>query len=195
MQHLDSAHAFSAVALRASSTALNSACFASWDESNATSTHKALLAKAPSFCIVNPKKLETGLRTNSAGIPYTLLFFLRASFKDRGYWVSNFWASTVNHVQTISVGSLVLVQVMRTLGDSRSINVRVSKGAYNNFPSSTTETRTALRMLHFSLSLSSTSCFAAAASRCAWRDDRSEAYELTRLTQGSPSDACDRALA
>ena len=80
VQHLDSAHAFSAVALRASSTALNSACFASWDESNATSTHKALLANAPSFCIVNPKKLETGLRTNSAGIPYTLLFFLRAFF-------------------------------------------------------------------------------------------------------------------
>ena len=37
---------------------------------------------------VNAIKLETGLRPNSAGIPYTLLL-------DLGYWVSNFWASTV----------------------------------------------------------------------------------------------------
>ena len=29
-------------------------------------------------CIVNPKKLETGLRTNSAGIPYTLLLRIEA---------------------------------------------------------------------------------------------------------------------
>ena len=28
--------------------------------------------------IVNPKKLETGLRTNSAGIPYTLLLRIEA---------------------------------------------------------------------------------------------------------------------
>ena len=28
--------------------------------------------------IVNPKKLETGLRTNSAGIPYALLFRIEA---------------------------------------------------------------------------------------------------------------------
>ena len=37
---------------------------------------------------VNPIKLETGLRPNRAGIPYTLL--LRVE-----HWVSNFWASTV----------------------------------------------------------------------------------------------------
>ena len=29
-------------------------------------------------CIVNPKKLETVLRTNSAGIPYSLLFRIEA---------------------------------------------------------------------------------------------------------------------
>ena len=29
-------------------------------------------------CIVNPQKLETGLRTNSAGIPYTLLLRIEA---------------------------------------------------------------------------------------------------------------------
>ena len=28
--------------------------------------------------MVNPKKLETGLRTNSAGIPYTLLLRIEA---------------------------------------------------------------------------------------------------------------------
>ena len=37
---------------------------------------------SPESLIVNPLKLETGLRPNSAGIPYTL--------KDRGYWVPNF---------------------------------------------------------------------------------------------------------
>ena len=39
--------------------------------------------------IVNPKELETGLRTSHAGIPYTLLM-------DCGYWVTNFWASTLS---------------------------------------------------------------------------------------------------
>ena len=29
--------------------------------------------------IINPKKLETGLRTNSAGIPYTLLLRIEAA--------------------------------------------------------------------------------------------------------------------
>ena len=29
--------------------------------------------------IVNPKKLETGLRTNSAGMPYTLLSGIEAA--------------------------------------------------------------------------------------------------------------------
>ena len=32
----------------------------------------------PSFRIVNPKKLETGLRTISAGIPYTWLLRIEA---------------------------------------------------------------------------------------------------------------------
>ena len=36
-----------------------------------------------------PKKLETGLRTVSVGIPYDI------TLKDQSYWVSNFWASTV----------------------------------------------------------------------------------------------------
>ena len=31
------------------------------------------------YCIVNPKKLETALRTNNAGIPYTLLLRVEAT--------------------------------------------------------------------------------------------------------------------
>ena len=38
---------------------------------------------------VNPIKLEPGLRPNSAGIPYTLLLRIEAT------WVSNFWAFAV----------------------------------------------------------------------------------------------------
>ena len=34
--------------------------------------------KTPGVHIVNPKKLETWLRTNSAGIPYTLLLKIEA---------------------------------------------------------------------------------------------------------------------
>ena len=34
--------------------------------------------KTPSASIVNPKKLETGLRPNSAGIPYILLLRIEA---------------------------------------------------------------------------------------------------------------------
>ena len=37
--------------------------------------HKHVLSKLHT---VNPKKLETGLRTNSAGIPYTLLLRIEA---------------------------------------------------------------------------------------------------------------------
>ena len=58
------------------------------------------------FCrrIVNPKKLETGLRTNSAGIPYTLLLRIEAN-----HWVSNFWASTVvgNRIDSLHLERLL----------------------------------------------------------------------------------------
>ena len=37
---------------------------------------------------ISPKKLETGLRPNSAGISYILLLRIEAI----EYWVSNFWA-------------------------------------------------------------------------------------------------------
>ena len=47
-------------------------------------------ARRPAPAIVSPKKLETGLRTIRAiGFPYDV------ALKDGGYWVSNFWASTV----------------------------------------------------------------------------------------------------
>ena len=67
----------------------------------------------------NPINLETGLRPNSAGIPYTL--------KDWGYGVSNFWASW-NHDLDGGGCCLLYLDTARGLGPQESRIRKIGSG-------------------------------------------------------------------
>ena len=103
-------------------------------------------SRTASATIVNPKQVEAGLRTNSAGIPKYM------TPKDCGYWFSNFWASTKvpgSAERSEPVGRMVAVLGQGPSGDrtlhrkgNRIPEYQPLKSMAHEFKGSTAQSRT-----------------------------------------------------